>query len=434
MAMELRPCRLPLTGTLRPPSDKSITHRAILFSALAMGSTRIVRPLVAQDTLSSRRVVESLGVKVDAGRDEWVLSSPGPDHWLMPSQAIDCGNSGTTIRLAMGLFSLSREPRTLTGDASLSKRPMERVAHPLREMGIRVETTRGYPPVTVHHDGAIRGITYDMPMASAQVKSALILAALKGLEPSEIREPYPTRDHTERMLRQMGIEISQTQRGIRVEPVTQWQQVRPAEFQVPGDPSSAAFWAALAGLLPGSHLVLREVSVSARRTGFFRHLQQMGVHVDIADFPGEGQIGNIAVGYRQLRATTVDAAQVPDMVDEVPLVALMASQAAGETIITGAKELRVKETDRIRATVENLRTLGVDIEERPDGMIVRGPTPIRGGRVKTFGDHRMAMMLAVAAAVAQEPVILDDPDSVGISYPAFFERYRFWQQGQTFRD
>ncbi len=434
MTMELLPRRIPVKGTLRPPSDKSITHRAILFSSLVAGFTHINNPLVAQDTLSSRRLVESLGVRVEVNSNEWILSSPGPTHWLAQTREIDCGNSGTTMRLAMGLLSISREPRTLIGDASLSKRPMERVAKPLREMGIFCSTTEGYPPVTVYHGKSIRGITYTMPVASAQVKSAIILAALQGTEPTEIVEPYPTRDHTERMLQQMGITISQNQNNIRVEPVNRWQALKPVVFHVPGDPSSAAFWAALAALVPGSHLTLRDVSISLRRTGFFLHLQKMGTYVNLNRQADDEQIGNITIGYNPLRGRNVDAAQVPDMVDEIPLIALMASQAAGETVIRGAGELRVKETDRIRATVENLSTLGAHIEELPDGMVVQGPTPLRGGEVKTFGDHRMAMMLAVAAATAHGPVVLDDEDSVRISYPTFFDQYRLWQQGEVFRD
>ncbi len=434
MAMVLFPNRIPVKGILRPPSDKSITHRAILFSSLVKGSTHIKDPLVAQDTLSSRRLVESLGVQVEENQREWILSSPGFEDWSNVDRVIDCGNSGTTMRLAMGLLSLSDEPRTLTGDSSLSMRPMERVAQPLREMGIRVATTKGYPPVTIEHEGRARGITYEMPVASAQVKSAIILAALKGSEPTEIKEPYPTRDHTERMLRQMGMTISQTPNRIHVEPVTHWQRLHPEIFQVPGDPSSAAFWAALAGLLPGSYLTLRDVSVSARRTGFFRHLQQMGTEVNLTPHASAEEIGTMTISYRPLKAHDVDGTQVPDMVDEIPLVALMASQAVGETTIRGAQELRVKETDRIHATVENLRILGADIEERADGMVVRGPTALQGGGVKTFGDHRMAMMLAVAAAVAKEPIILDNEGSVNISYPMFFDQYRQWQNGEIFRD
>lgn len=435
MVMELTPCRHPVEGTLRPPSDKSITHRAILFSALAPGTVRVLHPLVAQDTLSSRRLVESLGVKVEAGDDEWILTSPGPSQWKSDRTVIDCGNSGTTMRLGMGLLALSSSPRTLIGDASLSKRPMERVARPLRQMGIDVETTQGYAPVMVHNRGPYRGLSYSMPMASAQVKSALILAALGATTLSEIVEPYPTRDHTEQMLKQMGARIRMTtDHHIMVEPLKDWRTLDLVPFRVPGDPSSGAFWAALAALIPGSSLTLKEISLSPRRIGFFRLLQQMGARIDIDRVSDTEEIGHLTVTHQPLGAVTVTPEQVPDMIDEIPLVALMATQAFGDTVISGAEELRVKETDRIQATVSNLKQLGAHIEEREDGMVIHGPTPLHGGAVRSFGDHRMAMMLAVAAAIASSPVILDDVSSVAISYPTFFEQYQHWQQGYAFHD
>ncbi|WP_053958629.1 3-phosphoshikimate 1-carboxyvinyltransferase [Sulfobacillus thermosulfidooxidans] len=433
--MELTPCNHPVQGILRPPSDKSITHRAILFSALARGTVRVAHPLVAEDTLSSRRLVESLGVSVNAGPDEWILTSPGPTGWQSDRAVIDCGNSGTTMRLGMGLLALSASGRTLIGDASLSQRPMERVARPLRQMGIDVETTQGHAPVMVHNRGPYHGLSYSMPMASAQVKSALILAALGARTPSEIIEPYPTRDHTERMLKQMGARIMITaDHHIMVEPLDDWQALSLVPFQVPGDPSSGAFWAALAALIPGSSLTLKEISLSPRRIGFFRLLQQMGSRIDIDMVSDREDIGHLTVTHQPLHAVTVTAEQVPDMIDEIPLVALMATQALGDTVISGAEELRVKETDRIQATVINLKQLGAHIEEKEDGMVIHGPTPLHGGSVRSFGDHRMAMMLAVAAAIASSPVILDDVSSVAISYPTFFEQYQHWQQGYAFHD
>lgn len=431
MSMELKPCHYPLKGRLRPPSDKSITHRAILFSALAAGTVRIHRPLAAQDTLSSKHLVESLGIRVAAEHEDWVVHSPGVAHWSAHRKVIDCGNSGTTMRLGMGLLSLSKDPRQLIGDESLSKRPMERVARPLCNMGIAVKTSQGHSPVYVRGEQAYTGISYEMPMASAQVKSALILAALGAQTPSQIIEPYPSRDHTEHMLQQMGANIRLVGKRIIVEP-QDWHNLRLVSFRVPGDPSSAAFWAALAALVPDSCLTLEDVSLSPRRTGIFRYLQTMGCIIDIQVISADEEIGNITVSPHTLHAVNVHADQIPDMIDEIPLVALLATQACGDTVISGAEELRVKETDRIRATVENLTRLGAHIEEQADGMVIHGPTPLRGGYVQTFGDHRMAMMLAVAAAVARDPVILDDTDSVAISYPTFFDQYTYWNTGHSF--
>lgn len=425
--MELTPCRNPLRGHLRPPSDKSVTHRAILFSALAPGACVIEHPLIAADTLSSRHVVESLGVTVRAEQDRWILQSPGPQGWSKPQDVLDCGNSGTTMRLAMGLLAAGSGRYQLSGDDSLSARPMERVARPLRSMGIAVETQDGHAPVTVQ-GGVHHGTTYVMPVASAQVKSAILLAAVTALGATRVQEPYPTRDYTERMLRAMGAQVQHQEGFITVEPSS----LHLVDTMVPGDPSSAAFWAALAALIPGSDLTLREMSISPRRMGFYRLLQAMGAMVTTERKGAEGDVGDIRVAPGQLAGVTVLPEDIPDMIDEVPLLALVATQAQGETVISGAHELRVKESDRIAATVKNLRALGARIEEREDGMVIHGPTRLHGASVEAAGDHRMAMMLAVAAAVADGPVFLEGAQHVAISYPDFFTQYHQWTQGQPF--
>lgn len=424
--MELNPCRNPVVGSMRPPGDKSVTHRAILFSALAQGESAVIRPLVAADTLASRRLVESLGVRVVEDGDRWLLQSPGPGAWPAPAGAIDCANSGTTMRLAMGMLAAGPETRELQGDLSLSSRPMERVAAPLRAMGLEVQTTAGHAPVRVH-GGPHHGIDYLMPVASAQVKSALLLAAVSGSGPTAITEPRPTRDHTERMLQAMGARVECARRVITVWPSS----LRPAVVQVPGDPSSAAFWAALAALTAGSELTLENISLSPRRIGFYRVLEAMGARITIKETSAVPEpVGDMTVRPGPLRGVVIAGGDIPDMIDEVSLAAMVATQAQGETVISGAEELRVKESDRIHATVESLRSLGAHIEEQPDGMVIHGPTPLHGGRVNASGDHRIAMMLAVASAVARGPVTLDGEESVAISYPEFFAQYGRWAQGR----
>ncbi len=425
MAMELKPCHNPLVGSLIPPGDKSVTHRAVLFSALAAGTVRVYRPLVAADTLSSRRLVERLGVVVHESPEEWILTSPGLLSWKAVSEPIDCGNSGTTMRLAMGLLATSPHPYTLTGDASLSLRPMERVALPLRMMGAEVETQGGHAPVRVR-GGQLHGLSYTMPVASAQVKSALLLAASGAAEKSEIIEPYPTRDHTERMLRAMGAAVQTTGCRIAVSPSS----LHPVSVSVPSDPSSAAFWAALAALIPHSRIVLRNLALSPRRTGFYRVLGRMGAVVKFSPHLAEPDlVGDVEVAYGPLKAVELTEPDIPDMIDEVSLIGLLSTQALGTTVISGAGELRLKESDRIAATVDVLGQLGAEIRETADGMVIHGPQPLHGGRVEARGDHRIAMMAAVAAAVASGPIVLEGEQSVAISYPEFFHQYRQWQEG-----
>ncbi len=419
--MQLRPWNMPLKGRIRPPSDKSITHRGVLFSALARGVTEIHDPLDSKDTAASLAVVQNLGVRLlERTSQRWILDSPGFNDWQEPRTVIDCLNSGTTMRLSTGLLAGAKFLTVLTGDDSLRERPMARVMDPLRDLGVDIRGRMGGKAPLVIHGGPHRGGVVRLSLASAQVKSAVILAGLTADEPLTIHELLPTRDHTERLLREMGASLQMAPGSITVTPGP----VAPLTLSVPGDPSSGAYWAALAVLLEGSELVIEGVSLNPGRIGFYQVLRNMGAEVtmtprQIAPEP----MGDIRIGWSPLQGIHIGPEMVPGLIDELPLVALLAAHAEGTTRVSGAGELRVKESDRIRTTVDNLQGLGIAIEERPDGFVVAGGQRVGGGVANARGDHRIAMMLAVAGAVAQAPVILEGADAIGISYPNFFEDY-----------
>lgn len=420
--MRLDPWTKPFATEMTLPGDKSITHRAILFSALARGVTEAEGWLDAADTRASLRLVSALGVSVRSdSRAKLVLDSPGMEEWLEPASPIDCGNSGTTMRLAMGLLSAASGLSVLYGDESLSARPMGRVARPLAQLGAEIWTRHnGVAPVAIR-GRALNSATVRLEVASAQVKSAVLLAGVRAKVALRVVEPVPTRDHTERMLTAMGAGAACEADGtIALDPG----DLSPLSFKIPGDPSSGAFFAALAVLLPGSSLTLKNVSLNPGRLGFYHALEQMGARVELT-VAGErpDPWGDIAIHSAPLCAVTIGANEVPGLIDELPLLALLATQAHGVTNITGAGELRVKESDRIRTTVEGLSRLGARVEELPDGFRIDGPTPLSGARVQSWGDHRIAMMLAVAAAVATSPIELDGGEAVAISYPKFFDTY-----------
>lgn len=414
--MKLMPWTHPLRRTITVPGDKSITHRAILFSALAKGPVTVTQWLDAKDTRSSLRVVRALGVEVTETPGKLVLR--GPQSLAEPKDVVDCGNSGTTMRLSMGLLSALPEGlAVLTGDASLRQRPMGRVAGPLSQIGVDVFTrSNGNAPVVVR--GGLRhvGGQVTMSVASAQVKSALLLAGLSAHTPVTVVEPITTRDHTERMLRAMGASLRTEGNHITVTPG----DLQGISINVPGDPSSAAFWAALAVLVPGSRLEIQDVLLNPSRIGFYRMLEQMGAKIR---FDGHSErlepVGNIVIESSELHGVEVGAHHIPDMVDEIPLVALLATMARGSTRITGAEELRVKESDRIHATMTGLVKMGATIEELPDGFVIKGGDRLKGAEVEAFDDHRIAMMLTVASTVADGPTWLSGAESIGISYPEF---------------
>jgi 3-phosphoshikimate 1-carboxyvinyltransferase len=404
------------------PGDKSISHRALIVGALATGRTTVRGLAPGGDCQSTRECLVALGVGI--------TESPGPDGavshvegrglggLLPPSAPLDAGNSGTTARFLMGVLAGHRFSATLTGDASLSRRPMRRVADPLGLMGASIETTGGCLPATVT-GGPLRGITYEVPVSSAQVKSAVLLAGLHAEGVTVVTEPQQTRDHTERALAAFGADIGAE--PLRVS-VTGGRALTAADITVPGDPSSAAFWAAAAAGIPGASVVLDRVSVNPSRTAFLGILARMGARVDVEpdDVTGAEPQGTLTVRHGSLRPVEIQPVEVPGLIDELPALAALATHGGGLSV-TGAGELRVKESDRIAALVAGLRALGADVEEFRDGFCVSGARRLTGGTADAAGDHRLAMALAVAALGATGDSLILGAESVSISYPGFFE-------------
>ena len=411
-----------IAGHIGLPGDKSITHRALLIAAASEGETRIRGFGRSRDTEATLAAVRALGVEVDEpGADELVVHGVGLRGLEVPEGPVDCGNSGTLLRLLMGLLAGHGGCFELTGDASLCARPMERVAEPLRAMGASVETTAGGAPVVIE-GGALRGIQYELPVPSAQVKSALLLAGLSAAGSTSVVEPLVTRDHTELLLRAAGARVVRRGRRITVQPVT---KLGLRGVDIPGDLSSAAPFIAAASLLAGSELTLHDVGLNSTRSGFVDVLARMGGRVTVLHRrrAGAEPLGDLDVRSSELVAARVDRAELPRLVDELPLLALVAGMARGTTTIRGADELRVKETDRVETVTDALRPLGVHIEALEDGFRIRGvPTRPRGGTVvHTQGDHRIAMLGAVAGLVSREGVRIEGDEAAASSFPGFFD-------------
>jgi len=416
-------------GTLRVPSDKSISHRAIILGSLAQGETLVKHWLRSADTSATLEIYRALGVEVEELKEnELLVKGKGLFSFKEPADILDAKNSGTTTRLTLGVLSAQPFFAVLTGDNSLRRRPMLRVVQPLREMGAFLDGREGgkYLPIAVR-GGKLKGISFFNKKASAQVKSALLLAGLHAQGTTEVKEPYLSRDHTERLLKlyEVPVEVKKDKEGITVRVEGGYQPKGGKEIVVPADPSSAAFFAALAVLLPGSELILKDVLVNPTRDGFFRKLKEMGADIEYSNLREVSMepVADIVVRYSpHLKGVEVKSEEIPALIDELPLLAVVATQAEGKTVIRGAQELRVKESDRIRSTVENLLKMGAKVEELPDGMVVEGKTPLKGGvKVTTYGDHRIAMAFTVAGIVAGEFNELDDPSCVAVSYPQFFE-------------
>jgi 3-phosphoshikimate 1-carboxyvinyltransferase len=410
-----------IDGHIGVPGDKSVSHRSLLIGALTEGETRVTRFGRSGDTLSTLGVVRSLGVRVDEeDEDTLVVHGAGIRGLRAPGAPLDCGNAGTLVRLIAGALAFQEGRFELVGDESLSRRPMGRIVEPLARMGASVTATDGGLPLVVE-GRPLAGIEYELPVASAQVKSAILLAGLGASGRTTVREPVPTRDHTELMLAAAGARVTRRPGTVTVEPA---RSLRLPEVLVPGDISSAAPFLAAAALLPGSLLTVHDVGLNPLRAGFVDVLERMGVRVGILNrrtIAGE-QIGDVEIAGGELVATTVGAAEVPRLVDELPLVALLASMAHGVTRITGAEELRAKESDRVETTVAALRAIGAHIEAKPDGFFVRGvPARLRGGSIDAAGDHRIAMLGAVAGVTSSEGVRLSGAETVDISFPGFFE-------------
>ena len=417
-----------LQGRLRVPGDKSISHRAIMLGAIARGTTRVTGFLEGADAISTMNVFRALGVRIEGPQDGRVtVHGVGPAGLREPAAALDCGNAGTAMRLLMGLLSAQRFGCTLVGDESLSRRPMRRVAEPLERMGARIATRDGRPPVQLEPSGGLRGIRYEMPVASAQVKSALLLAGLHAQGTTEVLEPAPTRDHTERMLAGFGARIERD--GPRVS-IRGGQSLTATDIDVPADISSAAFFLVAASIASQADLLLEHVGVNPTRTGVIEILRRMGADIECLnprDVGGE-PVADLRVRSAPLHGIAVPPELVPLAIDEFPVLFVAAACANGRTVVTGAEELRVKESDRIATMADGFARLGVQVTPTPDGMIIDGLGPAgrdgRGtvfepGRVHAHGDHRIAMAFAVAALRAGGPVEIEDTANVATSFPGF---------------
>ena len=417
----VRPARR-FGGRLRVPGDKSISHRALILGALAAGRTVIRGLAPGGDCRSTRACLAALGVRHDEAREPggavWHIEGRGLGGLSAPAAPLDAGNSGTTARFLMGVLAGHRFTATLTGDASLSRRPMRRAAEPLVRMGARIETTDGHLPATIA-GGALRGITFEMPVASAQVKSAVLLAGLHADGVTTVVEPGVTRDHTERALALFGAGVSID--GPRVS-VSGGGGLRGVEMKVPGDPSSAAFWAAAAAAVPGAEVAIEGVGLNPTRTAFLGVLERMGARVDVvADRTAAPEpVGTVVVRHGALGPVEIEPSEVPGLIDELPALAAAATHG-GRLSVTGASELRVKESDRISALAAGLRALGAEVEEFPDGFRIDGRRRLTGGIADAAGDHRLAMAFAIAALGAAGDSGILGSDAVDVSYPGFFE-------------
>jgi 3-phosphoshikimate 1-carboxyvinyltransferase len=410
-----------LAGAISVPGDKSISHRSVLVGAIADGETRVTGFGRSEDTESSIRAVRAMGAEVvEEDVDTLTIRGVGLRGLQPPAEPIDCGNSGTTVRLIAGILVGQRGRFVLTGDESLSRRPMERIAAPLRRMGASVETTDGHLPLTID-GGPLHAIDYELPVASAQVKSAVLLAGLYADGRTTVVEPLPTRDHTEIMLAAAGARVARRPTSASVDPA---ERLALPDIEVPGDFSSASPFLVAATIVPGSELVIQGVGLNPRRTGLLDVLERMGARISVYNRRRVGgePVGDLQIRSAELTATAVAPEEVPLLVDELPIFALAASVARGDSVVTGAEELRVKETDRIETVVTGLRALGVRAEARADGFRVRGvPSRPRGGAIDAAGDHRIAMVGAIAGVASREGVEVRGAGSVAVSFPGFYE-------------
>ncbi len=412
-------------GELRVPSDKSISHRSVILTSLSDGESVVRNFLKAGDTLTTVSVYRTLGVDIKEDGDLLRIKGVNLYGYKEPEDVLDMGNSGTTTRLTLGLLAGQSFFSALTGDNSLRKRPMLRVVNPLREMNADIDGREdgNLLPISVRGK-KLKGIEFFNQKSSAQVKSALLIAGLLSEGETTVLEKIKSRDHTEKMLIAMGGKIEVEENEIYKVRIKGGYKLNPVDIDVPADPSSAAFFAAAAAIVPDSEILLKDVLVNPTRDGFFRKLKEMGAeifYINEREKVGE-KIADILVKYSpNMKGIKILKEDIPSMVDEIPLLALIATQAEGETVITGAEELRVKESDRIKAVVENLRALGVEIEELKDGMIIKGKQKIKGGVVDSFHDHRIAMGFAILGLISEEGILIKNADCAFISYPNFFE-------------
>lgn len=405
-----------LKGEITIPADKSISHRAIMLASLAKGKSTIHNFSDGQDPRSTLNIFKNLGVEIDIIQNS-SLTINSKAKLLPPNTALDCENSGTTMRILSGILARQKFTSRLIGDQSLSKRPMKRIIEPLTLMGADIESKNGKAPIIIHGK-KLNSINYNSPIASAQVKSCILLAGLGTDGKTTFTEPYISRNHTEIMLKHMGAKIETKENSVTVEK----SELTPIDITICGDISSAAYFIAAALIIPNSDVILKNIGLNPTRTGILEILNKMGANIEILDKRKicEEEVGDIRIKYSQLKACKISGEIIPRLIDEIPILAVIATQAQGETIITDAAELRNKESDRISTVVNELKTLGADIEETPDGMIIRGKTDLIGGcEVKTFHDHRLAMCLYVAGLICKKEISIKNFQWVKISFPTF---------------
>lgn len=409
-----------LNGIIRVPGDKSISHRSIIFGSLAHGTTKVHDILRGEDVLSTIQVFRDLGVSIQDDGQVITIEGKGFEAFQQPKNDLDMGNSGTSTRLIAGVLAGSPFPVTMVGDDSLSKRPMDRVAIPLREIGVTVQgqTDRDMLPLLLHGSKELQPIHYSLPVASAQVKSALLFAAMQAEGESVILEKELTRNHTEDMIQQFGGQIRVEGKEIRLRGPQRFQA---CEVTVPGDISSAAFWLVAGLIIPNSQIRLENVGVNETRTGILEVIEKMGGKLQILDLDPLAKSATLVVETSDLHGTEISGDLIPRLIDELPIIALLATQASEKTIIKDAEELKVKETDRIQVVADSLNAMGASITPTEDGMIIEGKTPLHGASLQTFGDHRIGMMGAIAALLVREgEVELARAEAINTSYPSFF--------------
>lgn len=413
-----------IKGEIQVPGDKSISHRAALFGGMAKGETHIINFLPGEDCLSTLECLRSLGVEWERRDTEVWIRGRGLDNWEEPQDILDVGNSGTTMRLLLGVLAACPFSTTLTGDASIRSRPMGRVTIPLQQMGARIlgRQEGKYAPLTIQ-GGGLQGIQFNSPVASAQVKSAMLLAGLRAKGETSVTEPLLSRDHTERMLRGFGVDLVSEGNTARVRGGA---ALFGQEVSVPGDISSAAFFLVLGTLIPRGELLIKNVGMNKTRIGILEALWQMGADIQVEDEReecGEPR-ANLRVRPAQLHGIEIKGEMIPTLIDEVPILAVAASLAQGETVIRDAAELRVKETDRISTVAQGLRGMGANIQELADGLRVQGVKTLRGGTAQSHGDHRLAMAWVIAGLLSEEGVALEGVEAAAVSFPNFLELIR----------
>lgn len=409
-----------LEGQIKIPGDKSISHRSVMFGAIANGRTTITNFLKGEDCLSTISCFQELGVNIEEKDDTLIIDGKGWEHLKEPVNVLNVGNSGTTIRLMLGLLAGRPFHTTFIGDESIAKRPMKRVISPLKEMGAKIDGRKNgeFTPLSLK-GGGLKPITYSMPVASAQVKSALLLAGLQAEGKTQIVELAKSRDHTERMIQQFGGKIETDGLTVTLEGP---QSLQGTHVNVPGDISSAAFFLVAGAIVPNSKINLKNVGLNPTRTGIIDVLNKMGATINLLPSNEESfePIGELDIQTSNLKGTVIEGDLIPRLIDEIPIIALLATQAEGRTVIKDAGELKVKETNRIDTVVNELKKLGAEIIATDDGMVIHGPTKLHGGHVSSHGDHRIGMMLAIASLICNEEVTLEQSEAIAVSYPNFF--------------